>query len=640
MPKKLSREEFIKKANKKHNNKYDYSKLIYINARAHVVIGCPKHKIFFPQKANAHLNGRGCKLCGKEKSRLAGSLTTKDFIKKANEIHGNKYDYSRVKYIHGKEKVIIGCPSHGFFPQTARNHLSGKGCLYCSGKLKSQNDFINEVVSIYGDKYDFSKTIYKGSDKNIDVYCKRHEKIFSKRASIFRQNKKGSKCFDCQREEEFIEKSKKIFGKRFDYSKSIWRGAEERLIIVCPDHGEVEMYPHVHLRSLSGCRKCSSRGGPAISYEDFKKRVLKKYNDKIEISKIKNFVNSDSKVRVKCKKHNSWKVIIARNLLKNRKDFAYCNYCSNKKTFKDDFIKRANKKHKNKYDYSLINKKGFAQHEELKIICPDHGIFKQKAVYHFKHGCPECAGNIQLTQNDFIRRCNEIHGFKFDYSKTIYKGYSEEITYSCPEHGIITQFAGQHITGRGCMDCGGRKQGTTEGFIKKAIEIHGNLYSYSKSKYININTELIITCRVHGDFYQKPGLHLGKENPSGCPRCINKSEGRIALYLNEKAIVHRQWKIENKRYDYFLPDFNLIIERDGEQHYQTIKFFKKNLQDEHDNDVYKTKLAKKYDFKIARIPYWLDYENEKKEIDNILAGNPSYPDVPDLKQSETKPLPK
>jgi len=89
-----------------------------------------------------------------------------------------------------------------------------------------------------------------------------------------------------------------------------------------------------------------------------------------------------------------------------------------------------------------------------------------------------------------------------------------------------------------------------------------------------------------------------------------------------------------------LPDFNLIIERDGEQHYQTIKFFKKNLQDEHDNDVYKTKLAKKYDFKIARIPYWLDYENEKKEIDNILAGNPSYPDVPDLKQSETKPLPK
>ena len=86
----------------------------------------------------------------------------------------------------------------------------------------------------------------------------------------------------------------------------------------------------------------------------------------------------------------------------------------------------------------------------------------------------------------------------------------------------------------------------------------------------------------------------------------------------------------------------MLIERDGEQHYrdQQIKTVKLLVTDQHKNDKLKTKLAKKEGYKIARIPYWLSKKEEEIEIDNILAGKPTYPDVPDLIHEKTKPKPK
>ena len=96
-------------------------------------------------------------------------------------------------------------------------------------------------------------------------------------------------------------------------------------------------------------------------------------------------------------------------------------------------------------------------------------------------------------------------------------------------------------------------------------------------------------------------------------------------------------------FDFYLPDYNLIIERDGEQHYyDSFKRFvgrKVNFEENHQIDIEKTKLAKSKGHKICRIPYWLSEEDEKKEIQNILNGQPTYPDVPDLEQAKTKPLP-
>lgn len=187
---------------------------------------------------------------------------------------------------------------------------------------------------------------------------------------------------------------------------------------------------------------------------------------------------------------------------------------------------------------------------------------------------------------------------------------------------------------------------TTEEFILKAKEIHGDRYGYDNVVYINNSTDVEIFCDEHGFFRQRPHNHLlGK----GCKYCQNKSEGEIFLYLKDLCDVHREYKINgsNYRYDFYLPEYNLLIERDGEQHYPKFHHrsnFSSSYTKQYMADIDKTNLAKKNHFRIARIPYWLSRRTKitkklKIEIYNILSGKPSYPDIPDPDQELTKPGP-
>ena len=118
----------INKAKKIHDNKYDYSKVHYINNKIKVCIICPKHGEFF-QEPKAHLKGQGCPKCSG-----CAKLTMDDFIEKARKVHGDEYDYSKVKYINNHTKVCIICPEHGEFWQTPNSHLNGNGCYSCKNK--------------------------------------------------------------------------------------------------------------------------------------------------------------------------------------------------------------------------------------------------------------------------------------------------------------------------------------------------------------------------------------------------------------------------------------------------------------------------------------------------------------------------
>jgi hypothetical protein len=132
MSKKLTTEEFIIKAKCVHGDKYDYSKVEYINNHTKMIIICPEHGEFL-QTSEHHLNSFGCKECTYNKKKL----TTDEFIQKAKLIHSDKYDYSKVNYINNHTKVIIICPVHSDFEQQPTNHLLGKGCSKCVGKNKT-----------------------------------------------------------------------------------------------------------------------------------------------------------------------------------------------------------------------------------------------------------------------------------------------------------------------------------------------------------------------------------------------------------------------------------------------------------------------------------------------------------------------
>lgn len=172
--KRLTTEEFIDKAKKVHGDKYDYSKVEYKKSVEKVIIVCKNHGEF-EQTPHVHLRGSGCYQCSIEKQISLQTKTTKKFIQEAKVIHGNKYDYSKVKYKNCMDKVFIICSRHGQFKQRADAHLQGQGCLICSGKEKKDTyQFIKDAIVVHNNKYDYSKVEYISSNMKIIIICPDH----------------------------------------------------------------------------------------------------------------------------------------------------------------------------------------------------------------------------------------------------------------------------------------------------------------------------------------------------------------------------------------------------------------------------------------------------------------------------------
>ena len=129
--KKITTEEFIERAIKVHNGKYNYSKTEYKTAKDKVCIICPVHGEFWQAPTN-HLNGSGCMKCANDKKAELQLDTLENFIKKAKSIHGEKYDYSLAKYQKSSVEIAIICNKHGVFYQTPNKHLNGQGCPLCA----------------------------------------------------------------------------------------------------------------------------------------------------------------------------------------------------------------------------------------------------------------------------------------------------------------------------------------------------------------------------------------------------------------------------------------------------------------------------------------------------------------------------
>src|SRR5690242_6340134 len=124
---------------------------------------------------------------------------------------------------------------------------------------------------------------------------------------------------------------------------------------------------------------------------------------------------------------------------------------------KEQFVEKANIKHNNKYDYSIINYIDIRTN--INIICLDHGIFNQCPSTHLaRSGCPSCAKVIRYTTEEYIEEVKKIHGDKYDYSLVEYKNSYSNIKIICPEHGLFEQITGNHRSGRGCPSCVGVKK--------------------------------------------------------------------------------------------------------------------------------------------------------------------------------------
>jgi hypothetical protein len=234
---------------------------------------------------------------------------------------------------------------------------------------------------------------------------------------------------------------------------------------------------------------------------------------------------------------------------------------------------------------------------------------------------------------EIVEKFKKIYNNKYDYSKFKYSGCMAKFIIICPIHGEFSMSTNSHLQGHGCPTCGNIGKGyslkTNKKFIQDAIEIHSNRYDYSKVNYTKCYKNVIITCKKHGEFSQCPHSHLqGK----GCPKCkISKGESKIIKWLDENSIKYffqytfkdcKNLKTNRKLpFDFFIPSKNLLLEYDGEQHFQyenkiingKYKITKDVFEKIQSRDGIKTEYAHKNDIKLLRIKY-----TEFKDIEKIL----------------------
>ena len=345
----------------------------------------------------------------------------------------------------------------------------------------------------------------------------------------------------------FISDARCVHGDKYDYSKVEYINTNTKVCIICPEHGEFWQTPHSHLNGR-GCPLCA-------------------------------------------KEHST-------------------NY----KNTKEFFIDRATKKHNGKYDYSKVEYVNSSV--PVCIICPDHGEFWQTPHNHLNStGCKKCKSNKHLGVKDslesFIEKAHKIHGDKYDYSKVEYVNSTTPVCIICPDHGEFWQTPSNHtnkIHPKGCDKCNRLKHSndekiSKEEFIERARKIHGDKYDYSKVEYVNFHTKICIICPEHSDFWQTPSHHLRNE---GCPICnFSKLELDIENFCKNNNIKYisqynPNWA-KKYRYDFYLPDYNTIIECQGIQHYKPVDFAGKG-------DDWAKKLFEK-NVKTDKIKYELAVKN-------------------------------
>ena len=464
-------EEFVAQAREAHGNKYDYSKVNYVNCYTRVTIICPKHGEF-TQVPDTHCRKKsGCFKCGHEGRRL----TTENFIKGARKVHGDTYNYLKTDCNGTTTKLTIICPQHGPFKQLPWNHLSGRGCARCAAELHSARSRSNT--------------------------------------------------------EEFIQKSHAVHGDRYDYSQVEYVTKVDKVRIICKNHGEFEQIASNHLGG-SGCPACGQMAAAdktRMPQEEFIARAKKIYGDRYDYSKVE-YINNNTKVTIICSKHGEFHSQPSNFLGKKR-------------------------------------------------VGISGGIIS---------GCPTCSG--RYTQEMFISKAIEKHGDQYDYSLVSYVDSQTEVAIICPEHGQFKIRPQDYCSsGYGCRACGiesGRqfRVKTLDQFIIDAREFHGTTYDYSKVEYVNGNTNVIIGCPEHGDFEQRPQVHIKGAN---CPHCArkNSTESMLREVLESMFSKFGAFKFPNTRpewlrnpntdrkleLDCYNKDLKLAFEFHGQQHYKPIE---------------------------------------------------------------------
>ena len=446
----LTTEQWVEKARKVHGSTFNYSKAVYKNSKTPVDIICETHGLF-TQQAGSHLRGTGCRKCG----GTFGSLDT--FLAASKKVHGDRYTYEDVVYKNNTTDVKITCKIHNTFLQAPKLHKKGHGCHLCnSGVALTTSQWVEKAKAARGEGFRYSDVEYVNSKTPIVVRCPEGHK-FSVTPSRFLD---GASCSVCR-----LPRSEKIQGYTSKFQQKfleVFKDRGDGPEITCSDG-------HRIFSSIQDLRfnlkkfKCSSCTEAYAAAKEEIKAYAKKRSlvDFLEVYKASHpkstlifsrseYISSDKPMLVTCEKGHEFKAT-PNNLLSKG---SQCLGCSgSKQPTTSEFITRCVETHSEAYDYSLVTYKGNLP--KVTIICPTHGKFRQRAGEHVRGSvCPDCEGSKKLTQEAAIKRFQDTHGNRYDYSEVVYQSSVKKVDIRCETHGWFRQIPGDHWAGHGCSKCG------------------------------------------------------------------------------------------------------------------------------------------------------------------------------------------
>ena len=471
-----------------------------------------------------------------------------------------------------------------------------------SNKKLTKEEYVAKARAKWGDAYDYSESVYVACLSPITIRCIKHNHYFTVQAGNHistKQRRFSAGCPICAQErltaaralrensimaqikkiraskpkktsqEIFIEKAKAQYPD-YDYSKVEYKDRDTSVTLICPKHGVFAIRPRTLLskekgKQPHGCWECCGMKKPALNNsETFKEDVLALYGDKY-VFHCEDYKCKTSQIRVECKLHGEHK-ISADAILHG----SACIYC-NGRLYPKDWIKNAKAVHGDKYIYDE-SKPPRIKSDRIRYKCPIHGWQETRYDCHvdLKCGCPVCAGypnklSAEQRKANWVKRCKKKYNDRFDYSQFV---------------------------------------------------------------YVNNDTKGLVTCKEHHYSYMiDPWMHL--RGAGGCPFCTG-SEGEVHIRTwleNHHINFVPQYSIPNENLfckrkhlmvDFYLPDYRMFIEMNGEQHYKNIAYFHQDswtFEDQQIRDESLRQYSKRHNVRLLVIKY-----DEIKKIPKILSA--------------------
>ena len=349
-----TRESFVEKSVARYGkDRFDLSGVKYAGSKVQVAVRCLRHNHTFLIRPGSFLRAciesGGCQKCEAEtRGRKMRNLYTDSkevFIAKAKSIWGDRFDYSEVKYINNRSKVIVRCIEHDLhFKITPSNHKSGPGCPECKistikeALAMTQEDYERICRSIHGNEYIYGK--YCGMNSPIRIKCLVHGWF----TQIANDHRRGSRCNKCAMEtrkqilrlgrDEFIARAEIAHGFKYDYSKLEYYSTRDNVAVICPVHGLFSINAGSHIAG-QGCQACSrdqQKKNRLASTEEFISKAKSVHGDTYDYAKSR-YVGVKEPVWITCKTHGDFVQIPNYHLTGNG-----CQRCGDENKGKDGII--------------------------------------------------------------------------------------------------------------------------------------------------------------------------------------------------------------------------------------------------------------------------------------------------------------